>query len=64
MVWRTVAVIWAIADFRLVICPLATSRRSERVLIEVIGEQERGDYALIAAISGAMPMMFMTRVRL
>jgi hypothetical protein len=50
--------------FRLVMGALATSERSERVLIEAIGEQERGIYALIAMISGSMPKIFMTRVRL
>ncbi len=64
MVLRTGAVIWTIAGFRLVIDPLATTERSERVLAEVIGDQGRGDYAPIALISGSMPMMFMTRVRL
>ncbi len=54
----------AIAGFRRVIDPVSTTERSERVLSEVIGEQERGIYALIAAISGSMPRMFMTRVRL
>ncbi len=56
--------IWTIAGFRLVIYPVITRERSERVVSEVIGEQERRIYALIASISGSMPMMFMTRVRL
>ena len=62
--FRIWAVIWAIAGFLLAIGPVTTGERSERVLSEVVGEQERGDYALIAAISGSMPKMFMTRVRL
>ncbi len=56
--------IWTIAGFRLVIDPVITRERSERVVSEVIGEQERRIYALIASISGSMPMIFMTRVRL
>ena len=56
--------IWTIAGFRLVIDPVITRERSERVVSEVIGEQERRIYALIASISGSMPMMFITRVRL
>ena len=63
-VLRSGAVVWAISDFGVVVGPLATSERSDRVLAEVIGEQERGIYALIAAISGPMPRMFITRVRL
>ncbi len=61
---RIGTVIWTIAGFRLVIDPVTTTERSERVLSEVIGEQGRGIYAPIASISGSMPMMFMTRVRL
>ena len=64
MVLLTGAVIWAIAGFRLVIDPVSTAEGSERVMSEVIGDQERRIYALIASISGSMPMMFMTRVRL
>ncbi len=64
MVLLTGAVIWAIAGFRLVIDPVTTRGRSERVLSEVIGDQERRIYALIAWIRGPMPMMFITRVRL
>ena len=61
---RIGTVIWTIAGFRLVIDPVTTTERSERVLSEVIGEQGRGIYALIASIRGPMPMMFITRVRL
>ena len=64
MVRRAGSVIWTIAGFRLAIDPVTTTERFERVVSEVIGEQERGDYAPIASISGSMPMMFMTRVRL
>ena len=64
MVLRAGLVIWAIAGFRLVIDPVTTRGRSERVLSEVIGDRERRIYALIAWISGPMPMMFITRVRL
>jgi hypothetical protein len=41
--FRTAAVISAIASFRLAIGPVTTGERSERVLSEVVGEQERGD---------------------
>ena len=41
----TAAVISAIAGFRLVIGPVTTGERSERVLSEVVGEQ---DFARIA----------------
>ena len=46
MVWRAGAVIWTIAGCRLVIDPVITRERSERVVSEVIGEQERRIYAL------------------
>jgi hypothetical protein len=64
VVLLTGAVIWAIAGFRPVTDPVTTRGRSERVLSEVIGDRERRIYALIAWISGPMPMMFITRVRL
>ena len=64
MEWGTGPVIWTIVDFGFAICFQAGRERSEGVLNEVIGEQERGDYALIAWIRGPMPRMFMTRVRL
>ncbi len=64
MVLLTGAVIRVVAGFRLAIGPVTTGERSERVLSEVVGEQERRIYALIAWISGPMPMMFITRVRL
>jgi hypothetical protein len=55
---------WAIAGFRHVTDPPTTIESSERIVSEVIGDQERRVYALIASISGSMPMMFITRVRL
>ncbi len=64
VVLRIGAVVWTIAGFRLVTGPVTTRERSKRVLSEVIGDRERGIYALIASISGSMPKMFMTRVRL
>ena len=64
VMWWIGAVIWTIADFGRVIDPLAATERFERDLSEVIGARDRGDYALIAAIRGPMPRMFMTRVRL
>ncbi len=64
MVLRIGTVIWTIAGFRLVIDPVTTRERFERAVSEVIGEQERGIYALMALSSGAMPKIFMTRVRL
>ena len=51
------------AVFEPVIAPVNARERCER-LIEVIGERARGDYALIAASSGPVPRMLMTRVRL
>ncbi len=64
MVLRIGTVIWTIAGFRFVTGPVTTRGRSERVLSEVVGDYDRGFYALIALISGSMPKIFMTRVGL
>ena len=54
---------WAVAGFRHVTDPPTTRESSERIVSEVIGDQERRIYALITSISDSMPMMFIRRCR-